>query len=73
MKLTISVKYEPVDVLGKFNATDIGGYDRVLRIDGKLVPPGLANIILLGMDVMKEQYLDSIEKQMKEEGHEFYY
>ena len=73
MTLTISLKLEPIDTLGIYQALDIipDMSKRQVFIDDKLVPPALAKIILLGLDVATEQYLEiDIERLMKE-GHRY--
>ena len=72
MKLEVSLKINPIDTLGVFQALDIipDLSSREVRIDGKLVPQGLADIILLGLDVATDKYCDYIE-QMRKEGHFF--
>ncbi len=71
MKLTIITYKEPVHIFGQLHATPIykDTETRGVYIDEEEVPPALAKIILLGLDVAREQYLDLIEEAMKQEGH----
>ncbi len=69
MKLTIQTRCEPIEIFGQFNPVDLSIPDRKVFIDDKEVPPALSRIILLGIDVASEQYLDLVEKQMLQEGH----
>ena len=68
MKLTMKYKLEPIQVLGKLDVVDIGvkNYTREIYIDDKLVPPALADIILLGINVASKQHLDMIDRLIKE-------
>jgi hypothetical protein len=68
VKVTISAKHEAVAVLGKLDAVDMTMPDREVWIDGKQCPPLLARVILLGLDQLASEYMDSIEEEMRREG-----
>lgn len=69
MKLTVVQAIEPVSIVGRtleLFPTD----ERHVFIDDKPVPPALAKVILLGLDVATEQYMDSLDRELMEEGHD---
>ena len=68
MKLNIVTKIEPIDIMGRFDPMDLTPPVRELYINEERVPPTLEKIILIGIDVLGEQYLKSIEEQMKKDG-----
>jgi len=67
MKLEIKARFEPIQVLGRFEPSEILPPEREVYIDGKLVPKALAEIILLGLDTATDKYLDMVEEAMKNE------
>lgn len=71
MKLTVVQKTQPIYILGRFTPEDIcPTHERLVYIDDKPVPHGLARLILLGLDTAAEQYSSFILQEMKQEGHE---
>ena len=72
MKLTIEHKVKPVNILGRYQVAEglFPDHDELeVYIDGKLVPKKLAHVILTGLDVLGNRYLDEVAKDMKKKGY----
>ena len=67
MKLTIQNKFEPIKVYAKdiYEPLDQAFIGREVYINDEPVPPGLAEIILLGIDTMTAERLTEIFESMK--------
>jgi hypothetical protein len=68
MKLTISYNLEPLVTTGHLTPIDYTETKAPdLYIDDKPVPKALADIIMLGINVASEQYLDMINELRKQD------
>ena len=70
MKLEIKTSIAAINVFSQYEPIGIfAPHQRAIYIDDVLVPPGLAKIILLGLDTAMEHYCDEVEAVMRSEGH----
>lgn len=67
MKLTISYNLEPISSYEMMPIDIVETKPPSLFIDDKPVPQALADIIMLGLNVASEQYLDMIDRLRKED------
>lgn len=57
MKLTISVEIPTIDVYGQLEPAPMFMEERKVFIDGKQVPDTLAQIFLVGLDTLTDDYI----------------